>query len=1104
MIPWGTAQTNDEIDADEVLPSTSISTSFRLLIPLWHLGASASGIMNLSSLTTAGSIVLIAILSLLFNSTPTSALSRNDAGKIDWHVPRIGVPHISSASATKYLSPRFHRLIKPDQDVKDKAQTAIFVATESNAVGALNPRNGNLVWRQVLEDNDPVQAFYQASDVALSISGAGGANVRLYHGTTGFVIWETAQHKPIDGLLPESGAPGVDAAFLRYGEGGGDVITLANARTVRRLDGRFGREVWRWEPSAEDITTRKVVRVVTTSDKVHIVSLVRASQTYKISVHTLSHAGKLLAEREIKSNVARGPTDLTVLPWNQLPNHPPTASPGPWVTWLDADGSIQAAPLDPPSQKLAQPQVIRPKRSDSSFSSIVDVGLGDKGLLIAKRSDGMGEVLRLSVDAKFTSMWEFEEDAQDAIYHGTYDRSGHAYINRVFFSRGQQLLNFHVFWANANNGGEGQVTGLSFQYDHDLHGDVLAAPFEASPVSAFQLVTRAVLVTASGSIRMIQEDKHQWILEEGLTQTAAAIFVDLPEQKLTGLEGGADALDREGFLQRIFRHFIALQGLPEYLVTFAKRFATGSYGAIDQATAASSVASPNSTATTVAKIGKNPSKEIKPEETKPSSLAPRVASANITATLHTDPFGFRKIIVAATKRGKLYAIDSLKKDSYIWEKSLVGFGQGEGEPIPQFDIKLLSLVRPLSSDGRSPVVSIVVAITLEPGVVNTRVFELNPLSGEFVNGQEAGQSVFLGPAKDAFLLPIEDSDSNQQAIGIVDHANHVHLVPDTLSVAKAFEPIASSFFFSLRKVLGNKQQIEGFVAEGGVSLVHGASKVWQLQLPEGETIVNVLSQPKEHVASLGRVLGDRSTLYKYLNPHAQLVTTITPSSDQAHVYLVDGVTGSVLFETELSNVDHTQGVHASFAENWIVYTYSVRTPEEGLATRMVSVELYEQPGADQKWTWTGNFSSYAGDSSNPSSLVPLSFSQTFLFPHGVRALATTTTRFGISLKNLLVATDRETLFSIPRKVLDPRRPLGKPNKVEAEEYMLPYNPVIPAEPKWVVSHVFPLGKIDKVITGPALLESTSTLFAFGLDSFMSRVSPSGQFDILQGESCVAP
>ena len=41
-----------------------------------------------------------------------------------------------------------------------------------------------------------------------------------------------------------------------------------------------------------------------------------------------------------------------------------------------------------------------------------------------------------------------------------------------------------------------------------------------------------------------------------------------------------------------------------------------------------------------------------------------------------------------------------------------------------------------------------------------------------------------------------------------------------------------------------------------------------------------------------------------------------------------------------------------------------------------------------------------------------------------------------------------------------------------------------------------MANVKKIVTSPALLESTSLVFAFGLDMFLTRVTPSGSFDVL--------
>ena len=43
---------------------------------------------------------------------------------------------------------------------------------------------------------------------------------------------------------------------------------------------------------------------------------------------------------------------------------------------------------------------------------------------------------------------------------------------------------------------------------------------------------------------------------------------------------------------------------------------------------------------------------------------------------------------------------------------------------------------------------------------------------------------------------------------------------------------------------------------------------------------------------------------------------------------------------------------------------------------------------------------------------------------------------------------------------------------------------------------YQVANIRHILTSPALLESTSLVFAYGLDLFFTRVAPSGTFDIL--------
>lgn len=51
-----------------------------------------------------------------------------------------------------------------------------------------------------------------------------------------------------------------------------------------------------------------------------------------------------------------------------------------------------------------------------------------------------------------------------------------------------------------------------------------------------------------------------------------------------------------------------------------------------------------------------------------------------------------------------------------------------------------------------------------------------------------------------------------------------------------------------------------------------------------------------------------------------------------------------------------------------------------------------------------------------------------------------------------VSTDRNQVQAIPRRLLDPRRPTGKPTAAEQEEGLIPYDILLPDDPRRTLSH----------------------------------------------------
>jgi hypothetical protein len=110
------------------------------------------------------------------------------------------------------------------------------------------------------------------------------------------------------------------------------------------------------------------------------------------------------------------------------------------------------------------------------------------------------------------------------------------------------------------------------------------------------------------------------------------------------------------------------------------------------------------------------------------------------------------------------------------------------------------------------------------------------------------------------------------------------------------------------------------------------------------------------MASLGKVLGNRTTLYSYANPHAVAAITSSPFTvpDQHHcgVTIYDGVKGSILYQAPTIAAQGSCHSAAIFTGNWLVYLADDGPvgPEAGSlsTTRIVSVEFYEGDGPNGK------------------------------------------------------------------------------------------------------------------------------------------------------------
>ena len=436
-------------------------------------------------------------------------------------------------------------------------------------------------------------------------------------------------------------------------------------------------------------------------------------------------------------------------------------------------------------------------------------------------------------------------------------------------------------------------------------------------------------------------------------------------------------------------------------------------------------------------------------------------------------FGFNKIAIVATSSGRLAALDMGNHGTLLWSIQAVG--------VPY---------------GKTWVVS---SIDQENGDAVVR------------GAQGAFLRIATSTGKLLAYQPEEETTSLKTYLQIVNSRGTVDSIP--VNRDGSLGEIAN---IDLDPSVVLVTEGEDSIFRGWRLLKDGQKVLaWQFAPIDGQHIQSVQIPPAhDPVASIGKALGDRNVLYKYLNPNIFLITTVGLEDSTANFYLIDSTSGSIIYSTAHTGVDTSQSISSTVTENWFAYSLfsESATVIEGTAQveqkkargyRLVVSELFESPFPNDRGP--------LGNSANSSTVHPLVaegveiaenphvISQSFFIPGPISHMTTTSTLQGITPRSLLCTLPgMNALMSIPRYMLDPRRPVGRdPTPLEAEEGLFRYNPVLEFEPKWLLSHKRELLSISNVITTPSKLESTSLTLAYGdVDIFGTRVSPIGSFDML--------
>ncbi|XP_076287604.1 ER membrane protein complex subunit 1 isoform X1 [Lasioglossum baleicum] len=441
--------------------------------------------------------------------------------------------------------------------------------------------------------------------------------------------------------------------------------------------------------------------------------------------------------------------------------------------------------------------------------------------------------------------------------------------------------------------------------------------------------------------------------------------------------------------------------------------------------------------------------------------------SNQRSDLVRDKFGLHKMIVVVTSTGKLYGIET-RKGEIIWQlrvPSIRGFAKGSST--------IVLYVQRGSRHFPYPPQCTLLAEDRKTG--EGVLYTFNPITGQPLDGL-----VKLGyKIKQSMLLHVT-TDDFLRIILILDNYDRPHVYPEG-ATALAASLGKNIYMFTADQTTG---VLSGFSLSYSTTQELIAHKVWELILsPENQKVTHVVSKnPIERVHSQGRVLSDRSVLYKYINPN--LVAIVTEgvgytNKNTLNLYLLDAVSGTMIFSIIHKRVRGP--VHVVHSENWIVYSYF---NEKSRRTEIASLELYE--GKVQSNTTV--FSSLC------TTKLPIVERQAFIFPAAIESMRETITEKGITSKHIIVALANGGVLELPWKMVDPRRPI---NPEVREEGVIPYMPEIPIHMDAIINYNQSVFRVSGVHTSPSGLESTCLVFVHGLDLFYTRVAPSKTFDVLK-------
>ncbi|KAF8388951.1 hypothetical protein HHK36_025634 [Tetracentron sinense] len=466
-----------------------------------------------------------------------------------------------------------------------------------------------------------------------------------------------------------------------------------------------------------------------------------------------------------------------------------------------------------------------------------------------------------------------------------------------------------------------------------------------------------------------------------------------------------------------------------------------------------------------------------------------------------DHNGFRKLLIVLTRAGKLFALHT-GDGRVVWSFLLPSLCRSETCEYPTWLSIYQWQVPHHHAMDENPSVLVVGRCGLSsdaPGVLSF----VDIYTGKELKSMNIAHSI-------AQVIPLPFTDSTEQRLHLlVDADKHAYLYPRTPEAINMFQrQFPNVYWFSIEAendiIRGHALQ-RNCMPEVEDEYCFNTRFLWSIIFPsESEKIISTATRKlNEVVHTQAKVIADQDAMYKYISKNLLFVATVapkaageigsaTPEESWLVVYLIDTVTGRVMHR--VTHLGSHGPVHAVFSENWVVYHYfNLRAHRYEMSV----IEIYDQSRADNKDVLKlvlgkHNLSAPISSYSRPEVTVK---SQTYFFTHSVKTMAVTSTAKGITSKQLLIGTIGDQVLALDKRFLDPRRSIN-PTQSEKEEGIIPLTDSLPIIPQSYVTHSLQVEGLRGIVTIPAKLESTTLVFAYGVDLFFTRIAPSRTYDSL--------